>query len=71
MTRAKKQLSKRNDMGAGELRKSVHFDDPVPGQSDFRIGRNAGVGDEDILEVHNDKEDSLLEDLRTVSFASP
>ena len=26
MTRSKKQLSKRNDMGAGELRKSVRFD---------------------------------------------
>ena len=71
MTCAKKQLSKRNDMGAGELRKSVRFDDPVPGQSDFCAGRNAGVGEEDVLEVYDKKEDSLLEDLRTVSFASP
>ena len=71
MTRAKKQLSKRNDMGAGDLRKPVRFDDPVPGQSDFRAGRNAGVGEEDVLEVYDEKEDSMLEDLRTVSFASP
>ena len=70
MSRAKKQLSKRNDMGAGEFRKFVRFDDPVPGQSDFRAGRNAGVGEEDVLEVY-DEEDSVLEDLRTVSFASP
>ena len=35
MTRAKKQLSKRNDIGPGDLRKSVHFQGPFPGQSDF------------------------------------
>ena len=53
MTRAKKQLLKRNDMGAGELRKSVCHDGPVPGPSDFRAGRNAGVGEEDALDVHD------------------
>ena len=71
MTRAKKQLSKRNDMGAGDLRKSVRFDGPVPGQANFRAGQNAEVGDEDVLEVHDDKEDSLPEDVRGVSLASP
>ena len=45
------------------------FDGPVPGQSDFRAGRNAGVGEEDVLEVHGDNEDSILEDLPTVSLA--
>ena len=30
MMRAKKQLSKRNDMGAGELKKSVRFDSLMP-----------------------------------------
>ena len=68
MTGAKKQLSKRNNMGAGELRKSVCFDGPVPGQLDFRAGRNAGVGEEDVLEVHDENEDSILEDLPTVSL---
>ena len=71
MTRAKKQLSKRNNMGAGDLRKSVRFDGPVPCQSDFRAGQNAEVGDEDILEVHDDKEDSLPKDVRALSLASP
>ena len=68
MTRAKKQLSKRNDMRALELRKSVRFDGPVPWQSDFRAGRNAGLGDEDVLELHKDKEDSVPEDLPVVSL---
>ena len=36
MTRAKKQLSKRDDMGPGDLRKSVHLQGPFPCQSDFR-----------------------------------
>ena len=31
LTRAKKQLSKKNDMGGGELRKFVRHDGPVPG----------------------------------------
>ena len=30
MTRAKKQLAKRSDIGSGELRKSVRFDGGVP-----------------------------------------
>ena len=69
MTCAKKQLSKRNDMGVSELRKSVLFDGPVLGQSDFRAGQYAGVGEEDVLEVHGDNKDSILEDLPTVSLA--
>ena len=68
MMRAKKQLSKRNDMGATKLRKSVRFDSPVPWQADFRTGRNAGVGDEDVLEGHEDKEDSVAEDLPYTSL---
>ena len=71
MMHAKKQLSKRNDMEAGDLRKSVRFEGPVPSQSNFRARRNAGLGDEDVLEVHDDKEDSLPEDLHVVSLASP
>ena len=68
MTRAKKQLSKRDDRGPGNLRKSVHLQGPFPGQSDFRGRQNAGLGEEDVLEVH---EDSLPENLRAVSLASP
>ena len=67
MTRAKKQLSKRNCMGASELRKSVRFDGELQGQSDFHAGRNAGLRDEDILEGHEEKEDSVPEDLAFVS----
>ena len=69
MMRAKKQLSKRIDIGAGELRKSVRLDGPLPGQSDFCAERNAGVGKEDVLDVHDENEDSILEDLPTVSLA--
>ena len=68
MMHAKKQFSKRNDMGADDLRKSVRFDGPVPSQSDFRAGQNAGLGDEDVLEVHDDKYDSVVEDLPVVSL---
>ena len=68
MTRAKKQLSKRIDIGVGELRKSVRLDGPLPGQSDFCVGRNAGVGEEDVLDENDENEDSILEDLRTVSL---
>ena len=68
MTRAKKQLSKRSDIGSGELRKSVHFDGGMPWQSDFRARRNARLGDEDLLEVHEDKQDSISEDLPVVSL---
>ena len=69
MTRAKKQLLKGNDMGAGELRKSMRHDGPVPSPSDFRAGRNVGVGEEDALDVHDQNEDSILEDLPIVSLA--
>ena len=69
MTRAKKQLSKRIDIGAGELRKSVRLDGPLLGQSDFRAGWNAGVGEEDVLDENEENEDSILEDLPTVSLA--
>ena len=69
MTRVKKQLLKRNNMGAGKLRKSVHHDGLVPGPSNFRAGRNAGVGEEDALDVHDQNEDSILEDLPIVSLA--
>ena len=58
-------------MGLGDLRKSVHLQGPFPYQSDFRGRQNAGLGEEDVLEVHEDKEDSLPEDLRAVSLASP
>ena len=71
MTRAKKQLSKRDDMGPGNFRKSMHLQDLFPGQSDFRARQNAGLGEEDVLEVHDDKDDSLPEDLRAVSLPSP
>ena len=54
-------------MGASELRKSVCFDGELQGQSDFRAGRNAGLRDEDILEGHEEKEDSVPEDLAFVS----
>ena len=47
----------------------VRFDDRVPGQSDFRAGQNTGVGEEDVLDVHDDNEDSILDDLPTVSLA--
>ena len=56
-------------MGGGELRKSVRHDGPVPGQLDFRVGRNAGVGEEDAVDIHDENEDSILEDLPTVSRA--
>ena len=67
MIRAKKQLSKTTDIGSGELRKSVLFEGRVRCQSDFRRGPNAQVGDEDLLEVHEGKEDSISEDLPAVS----
>ena len=56
-------------MEGGELRKSVRHDGLVPGQSDFRAGRNAGVREEDALDIHDENEDSILEDLPTVSRA--
>ena len=71
MTRAKKQLSKRNDIGSGELRKSICFDGLVPWQLDFHAGRNARLRDEDILEVHEDNEDSIAEDLLPISLVQP
>ena len=67
MTRAKKQFSRRDNMGAGDLKKSVWFDGPVPSQSDSCAGQNAGLGDEDVLEVHNDKDNLVAEDLPAVS----
>ena len=55
-------------MGAAELRKSVRFDGLVPGQPDYGGRRNTGVGDEDVLEGDEDKEDSVPEDLPYVSL---
>ena len=71
MTRAKKQLSKTSDIGSGELRKSVCFAAAVPCQTDYRLGPNARLGDEDLLEVHREKDDSVSEDLRAVSSIRP
>ena len=67
MTRAKKQLAKRVDIGRAELRKSVRFEGGVPGQSDFCAIQNAGLAEEDHLELDFEKEDSISEDLPTVS----
>ena len=71
MTRAKKQLSKRNDIGPGDLRKSVHFQGPFLGQSDFHAEQNAGLGEEDDPKAHDDNDDLIPEDLRAVSLPSP
>ena len=49
MTRARKQLSKRIDIGSAELRKSVRFDGGVPRQSNFRAIQDTRLADEDLL----------------------
>ena len=68
MTRARKHLSKRSDIGSGELRKSVRFAATVPCQTDYRLGLNARLGDEDLLvQVHEEKDDSVSKDLSAVS----
>ena len=67
MTRARKQLSKRTDIGRAQLRKSVCFEGGVPGQSDFRALQNARLAEEDLLQLDLEKEVSISEDLSTVS----
>ena len=71
MTRARKQLSKRIDIGSTELRKSVCFDGGVPRQSDFRAIQNARLADKDLLQLDLEKEDSISEDLPIVSALRP
>ena len=67
MTRARKQLSKRTDIGKAQLRKSVRFEGGVPGQSDFRALQNARLADKDLLQLDLEKEVSISEDLSIVS----
>ena len=67
MTRAKKQLSKRTDIGRAQLRKSVRFEGGVPRQSDFRALQNARLADEDLLQLDLEKEVLISEDLPTIS----
>ena len=67
MTHARKQLSKRADIGRAQLRKSVCFDGGVPGQTDFRAIQNARLAEEDLPQLDLEKEDSISEDLPTVS----
>ena len=67
MTRARKQLLRRADIERAELRKSVRFDSGVPGQLDIRAIHNARLAEEDRLELDSEKEDSISEDLPTVS----
>ena len=67
MTRARKQLLKRADIGRAQLRKSVRFDGGVPGQTDFRAIQNARLAEEDLPQLDLEKEDSISEDLPTLS----
>ena len=71
MTRARKHFSKRNDIGSAKLRKSVRFDAAASCQTDYRLGSNVGLGDEDLLEVYGDKDDSVSEDFPAVSSIRP
>ena len=71
MTRARKQLSKRTDIGRAQLRKSVRFEGGVPAQSDFRALQNARLAEEDLLQLDVEKADSISEDLPTVSALPP
>ena len=67
MTRARKQLSKRADIGRAQLRRSVRFDGGVPGQMDFRAIQNARLAEEDLPQLDLKKEDSISEELPEVS----
>ena len=67
MTRARKHLSKRSDIGSAELKKSVRFAVAASCQTDYRLRSNIGVGEEDLLEVHGENDDSVSEDFPTVS----
>ena len=66
MTRARKQLSQRVDIGRAELRKSVRFDSGVPGQLNIRAIQNARQAEEDRLQLDFEKDDSIS-DLPIVS----
>ena len=67
MTRARKHLSKRSDIGSVELRKSVRFAAAASCQTDYHLGSNVGLEDEDLLEVHGEKDDSVSKDFPAVS----
>ena len=67
MTRARKHLSKRSDTGSAELRKSVRFAVVASCQTDYRLGSNVGLEDEDLQEGHEEKDDSVSEDFPAVS----
>ena len=71
MTRARKHLSKRSDIGSVELRKSVCFAAVASCETDYRLGLNVELGDEDLLEVHGEKDDSVSEDFPVVSSIQP
>ena len=67
MTCARKQLSQTADIRRAEFRKSTRFDSGVPAQSDIRAIQNARLAEGDHLHLHSEKEDSISEDLTTVS----
>ena len=71
MTRAKKQLSKRSDIGSAELRKSVRFAAAASFETDYRVRSNVGVGDEAPLEVLEENDNSVSEDFPVVSSMRP
>ena len=71
MTRTRKHLSKRSDIGSAELRKSVRFATAASGQTDYHLRSNIGVEDEDLLEVHGKNDDSVSEDFPVVSSMRP
>ena len=71
MTRARKHLSKRSDIGSAELRKSVRFATTASCQTDYRLRLNVGVGEEDLLEVHGENDDLVSKDFSTVSSMRP
>ena len=71
MTCARKHLSKRRDIGSTELRKSVRFAAAASCQTDYHLRSNVGLGDEDLLEVHRENDDSISEDFPTVSSMRP
>ena len=71
MTRARKHLSKRSDIGSAELRKSVHFAGAASCQTDNRLWLNVGVEDKDLLEVHGENDDSVSKDFPAISSMRP
>ena len=71
MTRARKHLSKRSDIGSAELRKLVRFAAAASCQTDYHLRSNVGLGDKDLLEVHGENDDSVSEDFPAVSSMRP